>query len=95
MSIIFVLVLISEHGILSCSFRPNISLSIVLCAIFSLFVHCFVVVVFFLRPCLAAVGHCWQDTWIHYLSYGELSVLEYFNGVGGGGGGFQNSSMLL
>ena len=40
MSIIFVLFLISEHGILSCSFRFNIFLFIALWAVFSLFVNC-------------------------------------------------------
>ena len=39
-SIIFVLFLISEHGILSCSFRSNIFLSIALWAVLSLFVIC-------------------------------------------------------
>ena len=37
---IFVLFLISEHGILSCSFRPNIFFSIALWAVLSLFVNC-------------------------------------------------------
>ena len=36
----FVLFLISEHGILSCSFRPNIFLSIALWAVLSLLVNC-------------------------------------------------------
>ena len=33
------------------------------------------------RPCLAAIGHCWQDTLAHCLVFewnGELSIMEYF-----------------
>ena len=73
MSIVFVLFLISEHGIVCWSFRPNIFLPVALWVVLSLFVNCL------LRPCLAARGHCWQDTLVHYLFFewnGELSVLE-------------------
>ena len=24
------------------------------------------------RPCLAAIGHCWQDTLVHYLFLSEM-----------------------
>ena len=51
----FVLFLISEHGILSYSFRFHIFLSF--CS--SSGSH-FVCQLFIRRPCLAAIGHCWQ-----------------------------------
>ena len=56
--------------------------------LFERFSVCFSIVIE--RPCFAAVGHCWQDTGVHYLFfewYGELTVLdlEYF----------KNSSTLL
>ena len=50
MPIVFVLFLISEHGILSCRFKFNIFLSIALWAVLSMFVSCL---------CLTATGHCW------------------------------------
>ena len=74
MSIIFVLFLISEHGILSCSFRPNLSSPL----LFERFLFC---QLFIEGPRLAAMGQCWQDTLVHYLFIElnkELSVLKYF-----------------
>ena len=75
LSIIFVLFLISGRGILSRSFRFNISPPL-------LFDQFLVVCQLFIkRPCFAATGHCWEDTLVHYLYfgwYGDLAFLKYF-----------------
>ena len=66
-SIIFVLFLISEHGILSCSFRSNILLSIALWAVLSLFVICYVQISLYesLNTILSchACQYLWLPTW--------------------------------
>ena len=57
---IFVLFLISEHGILSFSFRSNIFLSIALWAVLSLFVICLF------------RDHVWQPYLIHMTEWNQL-----------------------
>ena len=87
MSTIFVLFLISEHGILFCSFRPNISLSIALSAVLSLSIVCWETMFGSHRSLLARHSGpllvFWMKWGVVYLGIGAFPCF------------FQNSSMLL
>ena len=80
MSIIFVLFLISEHGILSCNFRSNIFLSIALWAVFRFLSIVYWETMFGSHRSLLA-RHTGPLTVFFFLKWNEeLSILEYFLG---------------
>ena len=70
MSIISVLFLISEHVSYLVASDPTFFFPL-LCERFS------VCQLFIERPCLAAIGHCWQDTLVHFFLSETGSCLSW------------------